>query len=160
MCLNTKILSTLAAVLAAALATGSALASGGATAAKKRCKRTDYCGHYVGTTAAGAPFQLRVKRTGIVLLSARVPVGCNSGGFPAEFTSMTITRRYRGKPLRVSRKGKVRSAREGEAPGGAVENLYLTGRFRARTFKGTFRYLSENTVEGCDSGKVTVSGRR
>jgi hypothetical protein len=160
MCLSSKILVTLAAMLAAALATGSALASGDAVASKKRCKRTDYCGHYVGTTATGSPFQLRVKRAGIVLVSARVGLACNSGGSPTEFSTMTITRRYRSKPLHVSRKGKVRSTREGEAPGGAVENLSLTGRFRSGKFKGTFRYLSENTIQGCDSKNVKVAGAR
>jgi hypothetical protein len=158
MCLSSKTIATLAAVLAAALATASALAPGGAAAAKKRCQRTDYCGHYVGTTATGTPFQLRVNRAGVVLVSARVTLACNSGGSPAELDTMTITRRY--KPLHVSRKGKVRSTREGQAPGGAVENLSLTGRFRSGKFKGTFRYLSENTIQGCDSGNVKVSGTR
>jgi hypothetical protein len=159
MCLSSKTLATLAAVLAAALATASALATGGAAAAKKRCKRTDYCGHYVGT-ATGPALQLRVNRAGVVLVSARVALACNGGGSPSALEPTTITRRYRRKPLHVSRKGKVRSTREGQAPGGAIENLSLTGRFRSGKFKGTFRYLSKDAVQECDSGKVAVSGAR
>jgi hypothetical protein len=156
-----KILLALAAALAITLATGTAVADTGVVAAKKkRCKRTDYCGHYVGKTGSGNPFELLVRRAGIVLVSARVAVGCNSGGSPAEFTTRTITRRYKGHPLHVSRKGKVRSAREGQASNGGVENLYLTGRFKSGRFKGTFRYLSEAPIQGCDSGKVAVNATR